>query len=1044
MPKAFSDNPREATIVTQDDYMGIESGGVGLEFMKKVKVGTVLEGVNNKIDANKAEIEGKLEDLTDIVEANETDIEQKVTTLEQKVDSNEADIEQKFTSLQNTVNTNEADIEQKVSNLTTTVENNKTDIEGQLADLTDTVENNKQEIETALADLEQKVDINETDIEQKVSNLSTTVNANEVDIENKITTLTDEFVETKNQLENDINNTYTKQEVDNKFEAINERSILNKGEIQATSSNYSTICTQYIVSNYARQPVVNDALVVNLTDIGGYYIYRFSESDLWVRMGSSDANYTTATPQISGIAKLYDTLGNNNDGSVTQKVISSKINYYIDNSGKNILDLTNVVTGKTINSLGTFSNSGNNAQSTVNFIEVKENTQYTCSVNGKEKTFLVIAFYIDKNDTTYISRVTNQSQFTTPANCRYIRISDYNTNDVGFLNESQIEEGTVATSFEYHDSLCNKNVDYKYLKNLNIKPEDVSYDIKKSYNLYTIEDTVKKFGFYMPSGAWVDSDAITTIEYNYIGRDEILYFTGKPLGSAGYNVITFWDNIGNIITKVGMSSMTPVPYYRYKIIVPQNTAKITVSSYTFDGSPIILEKYSAKLKKNTPSVSGFLGHNRIQNFITDYCHIIMYGQSLSLGADSKFVKDDIVDNCYSLGDLTTPSAILKSLQITSGFQQPIVSTINCLHDLLVDNTNYNPSLIGGSYGEGATSIAQLMSTSRQLEIKAEMGYDYDINSSGQYDVFLDSLVKGKELSEQNNVSISCPVIIFLQGERDYFSDEELESLLGQPANSYACGGDKERYKLYMKRLKDDMQNECMIKYSQKFKPLFVIYQCSGAFVKNHEMSINMAQIEFAEENDDVILLPCPYFVPNYTTTVHLSTNGYRWLGEYIAKEIFKTLIQKSKYITMKIGDVAIEGNNIKVNVVNACKPIVIDTYTVEESENYGFSVWADSNEVIINSIKIYGDDIILQTNTNLEEAITVEVSYAGMENNGTGNIRDSSIYVSKYSYWDDTGDNGANGQLNISHRPTTKEGVSIIGLKYPMWEWLHSFYIKIK
>ena len=427
---------------------------------------------------------------------------------------------------------------------------------------------------------------------------------------------------------------------------------------------------------------------------------------------------------------------------------------------------------------------------------------------------------------------------------------------------------------------------------------------------------------------------------------------------------------------------------------------------------------------------------------TDYVHIICYGQSLSNGSDSLFISDDLVKGCYTLGTIDMPTASLTDLVLTSGQQHPIVSAVNSLATLAHEYCN-NSSFIVGSYGIGGQSIVQLMSAARQAEIKTECGYSYDISTGNRYEVFLNSLSCGKQIADKENRTISCPAIVFLQGERDYYTDESLSNREGHTINAYACGGDKEKYKLYMTRLKEDMQNAVMEEYGQADKPLFCIYQVSGTYIKNHEMTINMAQIEFAKENEDVILLPAPYFVPNYNSG-HLSTNGYRWYGEYIAKAIFQTLVLDSEFKPLMKDNCIIDGYKIRVKVCNAILPLSIDTYTVEQSKDYGFAVWADSTEVVIDNIELFGDEIIITTLTDLENSSSVEISYAGMERGGTGNIRDNSADKALYEYWNDTADKGTSGNLTISHRPTDENGTLIVGKKYPMWNWLASFYEKLK
>lgn len=53
---------------------------------------------------------------------------------------------------------------------------------------------------------------------------------------------------------------------------------------------------------------------------------------------------------------------------------------------------------------------------------------------------------------------------------------------------------------------------------------------------------------------------------------------------------------------------------------------------------------------------------------------------------------------------------------------------------------------------------------------------------------------------------------------------------------------------------------------------------------------------------------------------------------------------------------------------------------------------------------------------------------------GTGNVRDNDVYQALYNYWDDSEDSGSTGNLTTSFKP------SIIGKKYPMYNWLSSFY----
>lgn len=442
-----------------------------------------------------------------------------------------------------------------------------------------------------------------------------------------------------------------------------------------------------------------------------------------------------------------------------------------------------------------------------------------------------------------------------------------------------------------------------------------------------------------------------------------------------------------------------------------------------------------QIRNDAPGADGFIGHLPYESERTDFLHIICYGQSLSVGADSVPITTTPIGNCYTLDGWVRNYTGSFTDMVADHVEDPIVSAVNSFATLYRKYVNKNGIFIGGAYGYGGQSIAQLMSTTRQAEIKTEEEYEYNIDSVGCYNRFLTALQTIK--TNVGNKSVSCPCIVYLQGERDYTGDTD-------SSHAYACNGDKSRYKLYMSRLKGDMQSAVMSAYGQKIKPMFMIYQCSGLFIRNKQMTINQAQQEFAEENDDVILLPAPYFTPNYSSA-HLSSNGYRWLGEYIAKEMFRTVIQRSKNSLMKVVGAKIKDEHtIAIKVRCGKLPIVIDTDLVEEANGngYGFMVYKDDWWVGVTGISIFGDEIEIKTNATLTDDAKIELVYASDGLRGSGNIRDSEdCYYSMYTYWNDANDKGTDGTLTIEHRPLDSSGNPIYGQHYPMYNWLQPFYL---
>ncbi len=620
---------------------------------------------------------------------------------------------------------------------------------------------------------------------------------------------------------------------------------------------------------------------------------------------------------------------------------------------------------------------------------------------------------------------------TTPTNERtglWINPDDIS----GVVNIPEIKDDEVSDV----DTWSSKKIDNV----TNSLKEDIGYARQNINQLSYLQNVgSQKHGYYEESAnIWTPNNAITTIEVESNGKTP-LYFTGKVLGSVHYGYAILWDAENNIISVIGRSTSTATQYELLEIIPTLQTKKITVSAYTNDGSKISLQKYAVR---GIPKVASenFVGHLETAEVDTEYVFIPCYGQSLSNGSDSLYVGDAVIDGNYTIGNIDDPSSgELTSLILSKNGEHPIVSAINSFSTLFKKYIG-DAKFVCGSYGTGGQSIAQLMSAKRQAEIKAEENYNYNISSSGRYSIFEEAVNKVAEKCQ----SVSCPAIIFLQGERDYFSDESLSTQPGSVVAAYACGGDKEKYKSYMLRLKEDMQKKIMQSFNQKEKPLFCIYEVSGAFVKNTAMTINMAQIEFANENDDVVLLPSPYFTPNYNSG-HLSTNGYRWYGEYIAKTLFKTVCQHTQNTSMlPIGFRIDTDNSINIKVGNVVNGLTIDTWTVEKASAYGFRVTLDDTETTLTGVSVYGDEIKIYCTDNPRNAKKVEISYAGMEKGGTGNIRDNDGYVSMYTYWDDTSDTGSSGKLTVTHRPTDINGNNIVGKKYPMQNWLQNFYYKIK
>lgn len=293
--------------------------------------------------------------------------------------------------------------------------------------------------------------------------------------------------------------------------------------------------------------------------------------------------------------------------------------------------------------------------------------------------------------------------------------------------------------------------------------------------------------------------------------------------------------------------------------------------------------------------------------------------------------------------------------------------------------------------------------------------------------FILPMAQLKAVEDNEDRTIGCPAIVWMQGESD-------------------SSNTKEYYKEKLVKLKNDMQADIMSIFNQDEKPLFFCYML--AVTSQKQNTIMMAIAECCEENDDMILIAPIYALPDYNN-LHLSSNGNRWYGEYIARSTYNALILGKRDNCVVPYQFVIDGSSIRIKVDAPKLPLVIDTWTVQEVPQYGFKVWKDNIEVTISSITLFGDEIILHCSEDISTGV-IEVSYAGYNPSdathyrGTGNIRDSDRWQALQTYWDDTDDKGTiNNNSEITYRPKTKEGESLIGKLYPMQNWLQNFYKKL-
>ena len=425
-----------------------------------------------------------------------------------------------------------------------------------------------------------------------------------------------------------------------------------------------------------------------------------------------------------------------------------------------------------------------------------------------------------------------------------------------------------------------------------------------------------------------------------------------------------------------------------------------------------------------------VGNLQFQNFgQTDYAHIILYGQSLSQGFESpEAITTEPINGNFMLGTMpaiyganTQPAALNPLVSVKSGLlgEAPIVSLTNAF-SLLYRKYVGESLFIGTNPSQDGRSIECLSKECKR-------------NEQIYQTRFLRCLTKTKELVDAQGKTVSCPALLYMQGEYNY----TLQATQGI-TDDQVPNGTKDSFKRYLLILKNNMQNDVMRVYGQKERPLFFIYQVAGNYINGKTMPINMAIVEFALENDDVFLLNPTYYTSDYRGG-HLSTNGYRWYGELMAKSLYEVFIKHRRTSPIRPINIELSSNKkaVYIDYYVPALPLVLEELLKEKNTDYGFRLYDNGVDIPISSINIQQNRVVLNVASTLNGI--VEVTYGGHGRGGSGNLRDSDKFHSHYRYYNDSGTSSP----AQNYIPKNEDGDYLYGEYYPLYNWAIAFYWNI-
>jgi hypothetical protein len=434
-----------------------------------------------------------------------------------------------------------------------------------------------------------------------------------------------------------------------------------------------------------------------------------------------------------------------------------------------------------------------------------------------------------------------------------------------------------------------------------------------------------------------------------------------------------------------------------------------------------------------------------------YQHLIMYGQSLSTGAQSyPALSTESIEGNYMIGDqvwikqgntnftefnpLKASTAIMyqnyqKNRASITLAETPLVGLVNHLQ---LKQPKAGIKYLASSDGENGKSIEAL----------SKEGY-FSTNYYKEH--FLKSIESAAGIARSNGYKMVTPAIFWLQGEYNYFTLHD--------DNTKGATLDKFGYKKLLVDLKNDMQKDIMNTYGQTKKPVFITYQ-AGSLRKDDNLNIGLAQLELSNTYDDIINAGPIYHLPH--RGIHMDANGYRWYGEMLAKVYYKTQVLGEDFKPLQPKQIyRISSKSIGVVFHVPQPPLVFDTNLVQALPNYGFKLKNNGALQNISDVKIDSNNntVIISCDNDITGSIEVLYGQQDIYLNGkllikAGNLRDSDNYPAFFTYVDlDAKKDGeyiyprdkSETTLRPDNEPRDKDGSFLHGKPYPLYNFSVAF-----
>lgn len=270
--------------------------------------------------------------------------------------------------------------------------------------------------------------------------------------------------------------------------------------------------------------------------------------------------------------------------------------------------------------------------------------------------------------------------------------------------------------------------------------------------------------------------------------------------------------------------------------------------------------------------------------------------------------------------------------------------------------------------------------------------DHFYSTCGHEAYHLSNLKKGSAWYAWAKKNITNAADRFAEEDRDY-TLEAIAWMQGfQDQCVYLTG--REYYRSTLIQLREDLEAEAETKTGDPHTVPMLIYQTScGHSEGNHDTSL--AQLDASQDDANIHMVGPNYFYPRGADGIHLTPLSYALMGCYYGRAYCNL-----PWTPLEPTAADVSGQVVTVDFDVPVSPLVLDTVTLPEATDKGFSLYDDGGQKTITGVALNGQTSVdvtfsgtLGSNPVLQygfDYLPEDWNLGGNYGGAIGNLRDSS------------------------------------------------------